>query len=116
MPPNPILRLYQQSLCQPCDLRWQPHADVYRTRTGWLVKLDLAGVRPEDVSVRLRKCGLTVSGIRRDWTVEDAAGHYLMEISYNQFERSIDLPCDDMERARFEMEFRDGILLVRLAL
>jgi HSP20 family molecular chaperone IbpA len=80
------------------------------------LKFDLAGVRPEDVSIRLLKCGITVSGIRRDWTLEDVAGHYLMEISYNRFERTIELPCQDVEHAQFEMEFRDGILLVRLAL
>ena len=25
---------------------WNPNADVYRTREGWTVKFDLAGVRP----------------------------------------------------------------------
>ena len=25
---------------------WQPSTDIYRTQQGWLVKLDLAGVRP----------------------------------------------------------------------
>src|SRR5205807_35666 len=30
---------------------WQPSADVYRTRDGWLVKFDLACVRPEDTQV-----------------------------------------------------------------
>jgi HSP20 family molecular chaperone IbpA len=36
-----------------------------------------------------------------------------MEISYNQFERIIEMPCD-MERARMSLETRDGILLVRM--
>src|SRR5438045_792618 len=27
--------------------RWCPAADVYRTADGWLVKVELAGVRPE---------------------------------------------------------------------
>src|SRR5919205_684335 len=31
---------------------WRPRADVYRTPDGWLVKLELAGVRPdEDVTI-----------------------------------------------------------------
>jgi HSP20 family molecular chaperone IbpA len=36
-----------------------------------------------------------------------------MEISYNRFERTIHLPCD-VEAARFSLEMRDGILLVRI--
>ena len=30
---------------------WQPSADVYRTKDGWLVKFDLAGVQIGDVTV-----------------------------------------------------------------
>jgi HSP20 family molecular chaperone IbpA len=36
-----------------------------------------------------------------------------MEIAYNRFERTIELPCD-VESARWTMDYRDGILLVRL--
>jgi HSP20 family molecular chaperone IbpA len=31
--------------------RWNPRADVYRCATGWLVKLELAGVNEQDLSV-----------------------------------------------------------------
>jgi HSP20 family protein len=92
---------------------WRPPADVYRTRNGWLFKFDLAGVRLEDVTVRLQGCALIVSGVRRDWTIEDIAGTYLMEISYNRFERRLELPCE-LENAPIQLESRDGILLVRL--
>ena len=34
---------------------WQPWADVYRVPGGWLVKLGLAGVRPEDVRLDVTK-------------------------------------------------------------
>ena len=33
---------------------WQPAVDIYQTPVGWLVKVDLAGVRPDDVTVELR--------------------------------------------------------------
>ena len=28
------------------DAPWRPNVDVYRTAAGWLVKFELAGVRP----------------------------------------------------------------------
>ena len=31
------------------DDAWQPRADVYRTHDGWLVKLELAGVRLDEI-------------------------------------------------------------------
>ena len=45
---------------------WSPAVDVYRTRSGWLVKLELAGVRPGDLSVGVRGSHLTVRGKRLD--------------------------------------------------
>ncbi len=92
---------------------WQPLLDVYRTPDGWLIKIDLAGVRPEDVSLSLQGQRLTVRGTRRDCCLGEACGHYLMEIAYSHFERSIQLP-EEIEFLRLSTEFRDGMLLIRL--
>lgn len=35
------------------DSNWYPRADIYRSNEGWLVKLELAGVRQEDIEVTL---------------------------------------------------------------
>src|SRR5688572_15536313 len=88
---------------------WQPPTDIYRTRTGWLVKFDLAGVRPEDVRLTVSDNRLTVSGVRRDCTLEEGCCHYQMEISYSHFERCITLPAA-LDRAKITLEPRDGML------
>jgi HSP20 family protein len=92
---------------------WRPHADVYRTPEGWIVKFDLAGVRPEDVTVALSGNGLTVSGTRRDWLVQQGWDHLQMEIAYHAFERRLRLPCEPGS-CRVTTEFRDGFLLVHV--
>jgi HSP20 family protein len=95
------------------EAAWHPSADVYRTPRGWLVKFDLAGVRPEDLAVSVRGPRLTVRGSRRDWCAEEGCRYYRMEIAYSHFERSLELPCN-LERARVAVEYRDGMLLVRI--
>jgi HSP20 family protein len=92
---------------------WHPAVDVYRTPSGWMLKFDLAGVNPDEISVSLRGRFLTVSGCRRDCTTEEGCRHYLMEISYSRFERTIELPCC-LEPARIATDYRDGMLLVRI--
>jgi len=92
---------------------WQPSADIYRTRNGWLLKFDLAGVRPEDVTVSVRGRRVSVSGVRRDFIAEEGCSYYSMEISYNRFERSLEMPVN-LENARITLEARDGLLLVRM--
>lgn len=102
----PNLRHFREAL-------WSPPADVYRTADGWLVKLELAGVRPEEVTVEASGRRLTVRGCRRDSSASAGHSHYLMEISYSCFERSIELPYE-LERLTIDTEYRDGMLLVHI--
>ena len=92
---------------------WEPSADVYRTRDGWLLKLDLAGVRAEDVTVSVSGRRVKVSGFRRDTIVEEGYSYYAMEISYNRFERSLEMPVN-LANAQVTIEARNGLLLVRM--
>jgi HSP20 family protein len=92
---------------------WQPQVDTYRIPNGWLLKFDLAGVRPEDVNVQISGSRVTVSGLRRDWMLEEGASYYSMEISYNRFERSVQLPST-LELASYSLESRNGILFIRI--
>jgi HSP20 family protein len=93
---------------------WQPLVDIYRAPEGWVVKMELAGVRPQDVSITVRGSQLRVSGVRYDRIVEAGWRYDAMEIAYNRFERTIELPCD-LEHARITIEGRDGMLLLRVA-
>jgi HSP20 family protein len=116
--PNDMIRLMHALFLPaagPCPEGWWcPAADVYRTRKGWLVKLDLAGVRPEDVSLEVKGRHMRVRGTRRDCAIEEGCRYYQMEIAYSHFERTLEVPCD-LERADISTEYRDGMLLVHIA-
>jgi HSP20 family protein len=92
---------------------WYPSADIYRTPTGWLVKLDLAGVRPEEVELHVAGPKLIMTGARRDRCVEEERHCYRMEIAYSRFERVIELPAD-LDQAAIDTEYRDGMLMIRI--
>jgi len=112
-----VIRL-MQALFLPghgCGGAWSPAADLYRTADGWLVKFDLAGVRPEDVRVRAEGRRLSVSGSRRDGCLTEGCRHYHLEIAYSHFERCLELPCD-LARCDIATDFRDGMLHVRVRL
>jgi HSP20 family protein len=111
--PEDLIRIMRKLFPPAAETAWEPATDVYQTPCGWLVKLDLAGVRPEDV--QLVACGnrLHVRGVRRDCSLEEGCTHYRMEIAYSKFERNIVLPVD-IEQARVATEFRHGLLLIRI--
>ena len=108
-----IHALLQSNLADVNEACWRPSVDIYRAGAAWLVKLDLAGVRPEDIEVELDGRRLTVRGVRRDWTILEGQQAYSMEISYNRFERQIELPLN-VETSRFASEYRDGMFLVSI--
>ncbi len=93
--------------------RWLPPADLYATPDGWLLKVEMAGVAPESISVRLSGRSITIEGQRRDTLL--AAGHtcYSMEIAYCTFQRTFDLPID-LDRAHVSSEYDLGMLLVTI--
>ncbi len=93
--------------------RWEPPVDIYRGPSQWLVKVDLAGVRPEDVEIRVQGCRLTIRGIRRDFSVREGHKAYSMEIAYSRFERTIELPCD-LDKFQIRTDYRDGMYLLEI--
>ncbi len=92
---------------------WTPAADVYQAPGGWLVKLDVAGVRPEDVKVEIHGRRLTISGCRRDLLATQGLTHHRLEINYSCFQRTVELP-EALDRARLEMEMDQGMLMLRI--
>lgn len=93
--------------------QWQPAVDVFQTRDGWLLKYELAGISPHEIELQIHGRTVTVRGMRRDVRVDELQRSYSMEISYNRFERSLDLPCE-LDTMNVSTEYRDGMLLVRL--
>jgi HSP20 family protein len=98
---------------RPPEPAWQPKADVYRMPDGWLVKLELAGVDPDDVRVATRGNRLRVQGTRRDARLQECIDCHRLEIEYSRFERVLELPGLS-ESAEVAASYRDGMLLIRI--
>jgi len=95
------------------DQLWNPAADVYRTRDGWFVKLELAGVEPDELVVTVEGDTLRVAGTRRDERLTEAVSYHQLEITYSRFERTIRFPCP-IEGAQLVRRYKNGLLLLHL--
>ena len=92
---------------------WYPAADVYKTRGGWVVKVELAGVTPDELEVEISGDTLRVAGVRRDGAVTESVSYHQLEIVYSRFERVIRFPCP-IEGATVERNYQNGLLILRL--
>lgn len=98
---------------QPAERLWSPAADIYQTADGWLVKVDLAGVRPEEVEVTLAGSTLRITGCRRDGLCTETVSYHQLEITYSRFEKTLRFPCP-IEGASIKRDYQDGLLILHL--
>jgi HSP20 family protein len=98
---------------------WHPPADVYENDSAILVKMELAGVRPEDIQVMLSADDLvlTIKGVRKEPEGQrnGRLRCHQLEIYFGPFERAIALPHGvPIERDQITANYKNGFLLVIL--
>lgn len=92
---------------------WRPQADVMRRGERWFIKLEVAGICPEEVDISTRGKILRVRGCRRDMLLEQGYFYHSLEISYSRFERTIEMPFR-INAENIRWQYRDGMLLIQL--
>ena len=98
---------------KPSGRLWYPAADVYQTREGWLVKVELAGVSLEDIEIDLQGDTLYLAGTRRDGDCGNCVTFHQMEITYSRFEKTLKFP-NSIAGAKLEYNYQDGLLMIHL--
>jgi HSP20 family protein len=97
----------------PSGRLWNPAADVYRSSEGWVVKVDLAGVCTDEIEIEIHESVLMIRGCRRDTHYREGFIYHQMEITYSQFEKSIQFPAP-IEGASVRHDYRDGFLIINV--
>ncbi|HET8843832.1 MAG TPA: Hsp20/alpha crystallin family protein [Ktedonobacteraceae bacterium] len=107
------LRQSQQSLLQR-SVTWRPLADIHESAEMMTVKIELAGMKEEDIEVTLYADALVVSGERRD-EHKDEEGIYYHEaqIRYGPFRVEVFIPSP-VDRETVTARYENGFLWVDL--
>jgi HSP20 family protein len=87
-----------------------PPLNIFRKQDAAVLRAELPGVRPEDVSVTAEGHQLTITGERRPPDVSTMAC-YRRERPFGKFSRTVRLP-DDLDMERVEATCRNGVLTV----
>jgi HSP20 family protein len=88
---------------------WVPATDILARGDDLVIRVELAGVDPDEVDLRFTHGVLTVSGTRSGYDEADEAEFYVRERFYGEFRRVITLP-DGTEPSQIEAEFEDGLV------
>jgi HSP20 family protein len=90
---------------------WVPNTDVYVTEGSLVIKVELAGMRKEDLELTVEGNRLKINGQRPDGCRAPKCTFLVMEINYGAFESIIEVPVGyDLSQAK--ASYQNGFLRV----
>jgi HSP20 family protein len=93
---------------------WSPPLDVYQDKDHVFVKVELPGMKKEDIQISLHENTLTISGERKQEREVKEGDGYRSERFFGRFHRSITLPVA-VQANNVKAQYKDGILAVSLS-
>jgi HSP20 family protein len=90
---------------------WSPPMEAYASGGDLVLRFDLPGVTLDDVDITLEEHTLTISGVRK--AVDEEASHYVLEVPYGEFRRSVTLP-EGGDAGSIKATYKDGVLEIVL--
>lgn len=90
-----------------------PAVDIFEEKDAFVVKAELAGVKPEEIQVEVDNGILTLRGERKLDREENKEGYHRVERWYGAFSRQFTLPRT-VEADKIEATTKDGVLTVRI--
>ncbi len=95
------------------EARWVPNTDVYATDSGLVIKVELAGMRSENLEINVEGSRLRISGTRPDGCRAPTCNFIVMEINYGVFETLLELPPGyDLSKAK--ASYLNGFLRIEV--
>jgi HSP20 family protein len=92
---------------------WSPSIEMYEKENTYIVRMELPGVRPEDVEISMSGDTLMVKGERKPPEDIKDEEYQLCEVCYGSFTRTIALP-ESVNADKIEANFENGILDIHL--
>jgi len=95
------------------EREWTPALEVFEKEDKFVVKVELPGMKEEDIDVSVSDDTLTIKGERKSESEVNEESYYCCERSYGSFFRSIALPST-VDAEKIEASYENGVLEVNL--
>src|SRR5688572_28656793 len=97
------------------EAAWNPQVDVFQRDNRLVTRIDLPGLKKEDIKVEVTDGHLAISGERKKEEEEKGEQFYRCEREYGSFYRAVPLP-DGVKLEDVKATFADGVLEVSVPL
>ena len=92
---------------------WMPLTDIYEDKEKYTLRLDLPGIKKDDVKISFVEGKLSISGERNQETEHKDSKCLRIERSFGRYYRSFNLP-EHVQSDKIVAEFKDGQLTISI--
>src|SRR5262245_57657983 len=92
---------------------WTPALDLHEDKDHFVAKVELPGMKKEDIDINLHDGSLSISGERKSEEKFENAEVYRAERFVGRFQRTLTLPAP-VAADKVRAEYKDGILTITL--
>lgn len=90
---------------------WMPLTDIFEDKDKYTLKLDLPGIKKDDVKISFVDGRLSISGERTQESEQKDSKCHRIERSFGRYYRSFNLP-EHVQSDKINAEFKDGQLTI----
>lgn len=98
---------------EPYPRMWAPQLEVFERNEKFVVRVDLPGLKKEDVKIEVTHDQLTIEGERKQEKEEKEEGLYRTERAYGRFFRRIEIP-EHVKAENAVATFKNGVLQIEM--
>lgn len=92
---------------------WSPNLDLYEDKESLVARVELPGLKKEEIELWLEDGALHVAGERKFEQKDDQAATHRLERFYGRFHRTVALP-KAVDADKIKASYEDGVLTVTL--
>lgn len=110
-PGQGTIKVTAQILMRVTPHAWHPATDLFETADEYIIKVEIAGMKEEDILVSVEGSTVVIAGQRP--LVNPEGAFHRLEIPYGDFSAIVDIP-HDIRREGIEAFYQNGFLTIRL--
>ena len=87
--------------------------DLTEVNGTYQIRMDVPGMKPEDINIDVNGDLITISGERKDEKEEKGEKFHRVERHFGSFSRTVRLPCV-VKEDKIDAQIKDGVLTLKL--
>lgn len=92
---------------------WAPSIESHLENGNLVVKADLPGIDPKEVSISVTGNQLTIEGERKQEKKEEKKDYFYRELAYGKFSRTMTLP-QGVDADKVKANYKNGVLEITM--